>query len=291
VERNTPCADGQSIELRRASIELRGVGLLRDSTWILRDVNWSVAAGRCVAIVGPNGGGKSTLARIIGCHLWPTEGSVKILGGEFGTANLPELRRSIRLVQPAGPYDIDSALTARQVVLTGFYSSLNLYAEPTAAMIEEAQQMLDLVGLGRIADHAYATMSSGERMRSLLARAMVRQPRLLLLDEPTAGLDLLAREQVLATVQQLATTADAPTIVMITHHVEELPPATSDILLLGAGRVAANGTPAQVLQPGILSAVYGCPVEVTMAGERYYVQVHPSAWGELLDVEGVKRKT
>ncbi|HTW94816.1 MAG TPA: ATP-binding cassette domain-containing protein [Tepidisphaeraceae bacterium] len=276
MERNTPSTAGQSIELS-------GVGLLRDSTWILRDITWSVPAGKCVAILGPNGSGKSTLARIIGCHLWPSEGAVKILGGEFGRANLPQLRQSIRLVQPAGPYDIDPTLTARQVVLTGFFASLGLYANPTAAMADEAAEMLALVGLSRVADHSYSTLSSGERVRSLLARAMVRKPRLLLLDEPTAGLDLLAREQVLATVQQLCHSPDAPTIVMITHHVEELPPATSDVLLLSGGIIAAHGAPSEVLRPEILSPVYGCPVEVSAAGARYYVQVHPEAWKQLLD--------
>jgi len=245
-------------------------------------VNWSVDSGECVAILGPNGSGKSTLARIIGCHLWPTEGDCTILGGVFGRTSLPELRKSIRLVQSAGPYDIDPGLTAREVIITGFFSSLNLYDLPTQEQIAEADRLLRLVGLSHVADQAYSRMSSGERVRSLLARAMAARPRLLLLDEPTAGLDLLGREQVLATVQQLATSADAPTILMITHHVEELPPATTKVLLLDNGKVSASGGPAEVLTGAILSKVYGCPVEVKRAAGRYYVQVHPEAWGELL---------
>ena len=120
-------------------------------------------------------------------------------------------------------------------------------------------------------------------MRCWIARALVVRPRLLLLDEPTAGLDLLAREQVLATVQALFDSEQTPpTVVFITHHLEELPPATSHVLLLGDGKAAAIGTPADVLRDEVLSPVYGCPMRVTHNGGRYYVQVHPESWASLL---------
>jgi len=279
VQTNSSPSAGQISE---SAIHLHNVGILRGERWILRGINWSVASGSCAAILGPNGSGKSTLARIIGCHLWPTEGACTILGQTFGSANLPELRKSIRLVQPAGPYDIDPTLTARQVVLTGCFASLDLYDEPTAEQIEHADRLLNLVGLRHIADQVYSRMSSGERVRSLLARAVIARPRLLLLDEPTSGLDLLAREQVLATVQLLAASHDPPTIVMITHHIEELPPATTQVLLLDDGRAARQGAPKDVLRDDVLSAVYRCPVQVMTQGGRYYAQVHPEAWGQIL---------
>jgi iron complex transport system ATP-binding protein len=206
-----------------------------------------------------------------------------VLGGRFGETNLLDLRRHIRLVQAAGPYDVEPALTARQVVLTGFFSTIGLYDATTPEMEAEADRLLAQVGLSAVADHAYSTTSSGERVRALIARALAVEPRLLLLDEPTAGLDLLAREQVLATVQRMfETEEDPPTTVFISHHVEELPPATSHVLLLGEGRVAARGTPAEVLRPEVLSPVYGCPLEVRRSNGRYYVEVHPSAWDQLL---------
>src|SRR5687768_6271907 len=211
------------------AFELRSVGVRRGESWILRGVDWAVPAGACAAVLGPNGSGKSTLARILACHLWPTEGDATILAGRLGDANLPEVRRQIRLVQPAGPYDVDPALTAREVVLTGFFGTIGLYDAVTDAMAAEAERLLNQVGLSHVAGHAYATLSSGERVRALIARALAVRPGLLLLDEPTAGLDLLAREQVLATVQRLFDAPAAtgrPTVVMITHHVEELPPAT-----------------------------------------------------------------
>lgn len=264
-------------------ILLSNVGLRRGTTWILRNINWQVPAGACAAILGPNGSGKSTLTRILACHYWPTEGESSILGARFGDASLLDLRQSIRLVQPTGPYDIDAELTAHQVVLTGFFGTLGLYDITNDAMASEADRLLRQVGLSHVRDHIYATLSSGEKVRNLIARALAKEPRLLLLDEPTSGLDLLAREQVLATVQALfESSTQPPTVVFITHHVEELPPATSHVLLLDQGQSAAQGTPAQVLKDDILSKVYRCPVKVRSASGRHYVEVHPQAWRGLL---------
>ncbi len=270
------------MSVEQPAIELRHVGLRRGEKWILRGIDWSVPAGACAALLGPNGSGKSTLARIIACHLWPTEGESCILGGKFGDVDLMELRRSIRLVQPAGPYDIDVELSAREVVLTGFFGTIGLYSAVTSSMHDEAERVLAQVGLSPLADHTYATLSSGERIRSLIGRALVRQPRLLLLDEPTSGLDLLAREQVLATVQRMLEQPDHPTVLMITHHIEELPPATSHVLLLDDGQCAAAGAPEAVLREDVLSAAYRVPVQVRRSGGRFYAEVHPQAWSELL---------
>jgi iron complex transport system ATP-binding protein len=267
---------------QQPAIEMRGVGVLRDGRWILQNVDWTVRSGSLAAILGPNGSGKSTLARIAACHLWPTAGQCSILGGRFGQANLPELRRRIRLVQPAGPYDVDPALTARQVVLTGYFGSIGLYHQPDEAMNEHADSLLRKVGLQTVMDHPYATMSNGERMRSLIARAIVTKPALLILDEPTSGLDVLAREQVLATIQMLLQGPQAPTVLLITHHIEELPPTTSQVLLLADGQPAAAGAMAEVLRSDILSRTFGFPVEVRSSGGRYYLEVHPSAWKDLL---------
>lgn len=274
---NSPLAD--------PAIDLYSVGVLRQGRWILRDVDWRVSTGACVAILGPNGSGKSTLARLLSGHLFPTRGTMRVLGGQFGEVNLPELRRQIRLVQPAGPYDVDPALTTRGVVLTGFFSTLHLYDAVDDVQRRRADEVLDQIGLTAVADHPYRTLSSGERVRALIGRALVTSPRLLLLDEPTAGMDLLAREQVLATIQRLhdrAGNQHRPTIVLITHHTEELLPAVSQILLLDNGQPAAVGPVAEVLRDDVLSRVYRFPVTVRRAGGRYYTQIHPGAWESLL---------
>lgn len=272
-----------SNEPQQPGLELRGVGVRRDERWILRDINWSVPQGSFAAILGPNGSGKSTLARVLCGYMWPTAGDVVVDGQRFGETDLNELRHSIRLVQSAGPYDVDPELTAREVVLTGLFGTIGLFDTPPDGEIGHADVLLEQVGMKSLADHRYATLSSGERVRALLARALIVRPRLLLLDEPTAGLDLLAREQVLATVQSLLTSRkDAPTTLMVTHHVEELSPITSQVLLLNEGTIAAAGSMEQVLREDVLSRVYRCPLKVQRESGRYYVRVDPGGWNDLL---------
>jgi len=235
-----------------------------------------------VAVLGPNGCGKSTLTRVVSGYLWPTEGSVSVLGETFGDVNLHELRESLRLVQPTGLAEPDAEMSALDVAATGAFGTVGLYGHVTPEIRREAERLLNVVGLRRVLNSPYATLSSGERIRTLMARAMVRKPRLLLLDEPTSGLDLLAREQVLATIQSLHDQDDPPAVVLITHHLEELPPAVSRVLVLQDGRVAAEGDPEEVLRSDLLSDVYRCPLEVVRADGRYYSRVSPGAWDSLL---------
>ncbi len=266
------------------AIELRNVGVNRSNRWILHDINWNVPAGTCAAVLGPNGSGKSTLTKVIAGHLWPTAGDVRVLGEHFGEVDLHQLRRGLRLVSSTSPVELDPELTAHEVALTGFFGTLGLYDETTSPMRRAAGEMLDRVGLHPVGDHRYNTLSSGERMRCLIARALVVRPRLLMLDEPTMGLDFLAREQVLAAVQSLISgnETDRPTVLMITHHLEELPPSVSRVLLLSEGRAAAHGKLDEVLRPEVLSPVYRCPMEVTQVGGRYYAHVHPGSWEAIL---------
>ncbi len=263
------------------AIELRGVTVKRSGRSILRGINWTVSSSGCAAILGPNGSGKSTLARVIMGQMWPTAGTVRVLGQEFGQTDLNKLRESIRLVQSSGVVEIDPEQATMDVVLTGFFGTVGLYAPVTPTMRRRAQQLLSQVGLARQAKQAYRTLSSGERMRCLIARALAVRPSLLILDEPTAGLDVLAREQVLATVEQLSGEKGGLAVLMITHHVEELLPATSEVLLLKNGKCAASGFPKNVLRSEILSAAYDFPVRVTRHGGRFWLSVHPHAWKKL----------
>jgi len=261
------------------AIELRDVGVMRSGRWILRDISWRVVAGTCAAILGPNGGGKSTLARVISGYIWPTSGDVYVNGAHFGDVDLNQLRRRIRLVQPAGPYDVDPSLNARDVVLTGLFGTIGLFDTVTAADVEHAEQLLTQVGLRGLSQSRYSTLSTGERVRALIARALIQRPDVLLLDEPTAGLDLLGREQVLGTIERLfAAGNQRTTVLLITHHIDELPPVTSQVLLLAGGGVAAQGKPEQVLRDETLSAAYRCRLRVQNVDRRYYVRVDPRGW-------------
>ena len=265
------------------AIDIRRVTMLRSNRKILRDITWQVPQGTTAAILGPNGSGKSTLARVILGQMWPTQGDVRILGQAFGETDLNQLRESIRLVQSNGVVEIEPGETAINVVLTGYFGTVGLYQPVTEPMRKAAVKMLKQVGLNQEIEQPYKTLSNGERMRCLIARALVVKPKLLILDEPTAGLDLLAREQVLATVQQLIERdAEPPTVLMITHHVEELVPGTSSVLVLKDGRAAASGKPRDVLKSEVLSSVYNFPVTVTRRAGRFWVQVDPKAWTRLV---------
>jgi iron complex transport system ATP-binding protein len=264
------------------AIDLRGVTVTRSGRTILSDITWRVPAGGVAAVLGPNGSGKSTLVRVVLGQIWPTRGDVTVLGQPFGQTDLNELRRDVRLVQTGGPLEADADESAEHIVLTGFFGTVGLYAEPDDVQRARASDLIRQVGLVRQAAQPFRTLSSGERMRCLLARALVVEPKLLILDEPTNGLDLVSREQVLATVASLVARAERrPAVVIITHHVEELMPQTSDVLVLKDGRAAAAGRPGDVLTSAVLSDVYGLPVEVSERGGRYWLQVHPSAWGLL----------
>jgi iron complex transport system ATP-binding protein len=264
-----------------AAIDVRRVTVQRGTRKILRDITWHVPAGACAAILGPNGSGKSPLARVIMGQMWPTRGQVTVLGQRFGETDLNELRESIRLVQSNSVVELDPEETTANVVLTGYFGTVGLYDEVTPVMRRVADRLIRQVGLTKEAKQPYRTLSGGERMRCLIARALVMEPRLLILDEPTAGLDLLAREQVLATLQQVVKRPRPPAVLMITHHVEELLPETAHVLVLKDGRVAAAGRPREVISSKVLSSVYRFPVAVARKGGRFWAQVHPSAWRDV----------
>ena len=263
------------MDVSQPAIELRNVGVLRGDRWIVADVSIDVPAGACAALLGHNGCGKSTLMRVCSGYLWASRGTVRVLGETLGETDVAELRQDIRLVQaqPGGDAEPLSEATAIDIVLTGFFGTAGLYAPVDDAMRQAAITELDRVGLRHLRDHAFGTLSAGERMRCLIARAVVVRPRLLLLDEPTAGLDLVGREQVLRTIARLHDEDPRLTIVLTTHHLEELPTSTSHVLLMANGRRAAFGSPEEVLQDQVLSAAYNCRVAVTRTAGRYFATV------------------
>ena len=268
------------------AIRLESVSVRRGGVEILRDVSWTVRRGESVAVLGPNGSGKTTLMRVLTGYLWPTTGGVEVLGERFGETDLRQLRRRVAVVDPAERYGADPDLSAIDAVLTGYTASLFLYDEVTSEQRAHAERLLTTVGLGHRREAKVGVLSTGEKRRCLIARALVHLPEVLILDEPTAGLDLAGRERVLATVERLRSEHPALTVVMVTHHVEELSPRTSQVLLLSEGRVAASGGPRQVITPEVLSRVFGCKVFVQRRSGRWWLEVLPEAWIDLLKEEG-----
>lgn len=249
------------------------VTLRKGDATLLHDVSLAVRAGERWALLGPNGCGKTTLLSLLGALQHPTTGSVTVLGRRLGQVDLQgELWPRLGHVQ--GRHAPSGRLTAAQVVLTGLTGTngLRLRWEPTAGQRAAAAEALEALGVAPLADHLWTTLSNGEQRRVLLSRALVRTPDLLLLDEPSAGLDLPSREHLVDALDQLA--ADRPALpwVLVTHHVEELPTATTHVALMRGGRLLAAGPVAQVLDGPALSACFDLPLVVGAAEGRWWAR-------------------
>jgi iron complex transport system ATP-binding protein len=244
---------------------------------ILTDVVWTVALGEQWAVLGPNGAGKSTLLDVSAGMRHPSRGGVTILGQTVGRVDLRALRERIGRVDVKTEEAFSRRRTALEVVLTGATGTIQVLEERLDAEARtRAAQLLEQFGCATVARHAFAACSQGERRRVLLARALMRRPPLLLLDEPADGLDLPGREALLAALATLAGEQPAPAVVLVTHHLEELPTTITHALLLKSGRAVACGTAPAVLADEPLSACFGVPVTVSRAGGRWSAHATPS---------------
>ncbi|MEO0963548.1 MAG: ATP-binding cassette domain-containing protein [Planctomycetota bacterium] len=267
-----------------------GLVVQRGDNRILDGVDLTIAPGEIVALLGPNGCGKTTLARTLMGYVWPTAGTIDVLGKRLGQTDLRALRRRVAMVNPtldegeahAIGATVDGELDAVSAVCTGFFGTVGLYDPVTDAHRDRAAALLRTVGLGHRLAHRAALLSTGERRRLLVARAMVAEPELLILDEPTAGLDVAGREQVLGAVEMLVARRRGTAVLMITHHVEELSPRTNRVIMMKQGRVVAQGHAEDVVNPEVLSDVYGCRVYVRRVHGRWWLEVLPEAWLDLL---------
>jgi len=249
---------------------LRGVSVVRSGSWILRDVDLRVEAGERWVVVGPNGAGKSTLLSIASTRLWPSRGTVGVLGSEVGRVDARVLRRRIGDASAALGESVHGQLTAAEVVVSAATGALAPWWDAYSdADRSRARDLLDLVGVSALAERTFATLSTGERQRALLARTLMPDPDLLLLDEPAAGLDLGAREDLVDRLAALAALERPAAIVLVTHHLEEVPPGFGHALLLAHGRVVAQGSVEEVLADGPLSAAYGLPLRVRQQDGRF----------------------
>jgi iron complex transport system ATP-binding protein len=250
-------------------LELLDVTYRRDGSEIIQGVSLTVRAGEHWALIGPNGAGKSTLLGFCGAVTHPTSGTVRVLGEQLGRVELQALRRAIGHVNPRHP--LRSPLAVRDIVLTGLTGTIETAPRwrPTADEASRADDLIAALGLGGKAGSRWNVLSQGERGRVLIARALICEPRLLLLDEPSTGLDIAAREQLLETVDLLTETHPEVASVLVTHHLEELPSSTTHALLLAAGRVVAAGPAAQALTSGHVSAAFDHPIDVGFDGGRW----------------------
>jgi iron complex transport system ATP-binding protein len=237
---------------------------------LLDRIDWTVEMGEHWVVLGPNGAGKTTLLNLAAAISHPSEGEVEVLGSRLGQVDMRRLRERIGTVEPELARRLHGRMTARQIVLTGAFGSIALQPDRIAEEHRRrAESLLEAVGAERIAERRYEDCSVGERQRLLLARALMDEPELLLLDEPTTGLDLPSRERLIASLDALATTSPALPSVTVTHHPEEVPSCATHSLLLSGGRAIAAGPIAETLTGPLLSRCFGIEVEVARANGRW----------------------
>ncbi|MHB1064492.1 MAG: ABC transporter ATP-binding protein [Georgenia sp.] len=251
-------------------LELDEVSVRRGTKTILDRVNWSVNEGERWVVLGPNGAGKTTIVQLVGGRLHPTTGTVTIIGEELGHVDVAELRPLVGLASAALDQRLPPGENVLDVVMTASYAVTGRWRETYEELdTSRAQALLDDFGVGHLADRAYGTLSSGERKRVQIARALMPDPEVLLLDEPAAGLDLGGREGLMSVLSALAEDGRAPVMVLVTHHVEEIPPGFTHALLLREGVVEAAGPIDEVLTPQHLSRAFGLDLEVERHRGRF----------------------
>ena len=254
-----------------ALLEISQLRVARGRTTILPGLDWRVAPGEHWVILGANGSGKTSLLKALTGYLSPTGGAISLLGRRYGACDWRELKLHLGVVTSAFTLSIPPSEPALETVVSGKYAQLDLWHAGTAADRRAALRLLRAHGLAYLADREWAYLSQGERQRVLIARALMARPRLLILDEPCAGLDPVARENFLQFLQRVAARRSrrAPALVLVTHHVEEIVPAFTHALLLHAGRTFAAGPLHRVLTSANLSATFGAPLRLRRQAGRY----------------------
>ena len=251
-------------------LRLRDVGVRRDQSMLLTGINWTVTVGESWAIVGPNGAGKTTLLQVAAGLILPTEGTAEVLGEPVSCADLSELRSRVGIVSAAVADLVPRSEKVIDLVMTAGYGILGRGLEEyDSSDVSRAVELLDAVGCAHLIRRRFGTLSEGERKRVQIARALMADPEFLLLDEPAAGLDLGAREDLLARIATLPRDPRAPVLALVTHHVEEVPDGFTHALLIRRGMVLAAGAVDQVFTEANLSRCFGVPLIVERLANRW----------------------
>ena len=259
-------------------LKLRGVSVRRDTSLLLRNIDWTAHEDERWIVIGPNGAGKTTLLQVAATLLFPTDGSVEVLGETLGEVDVFDLRPRIGITSAALAERVPTGEKVIDLVLTASYAILGRWKEEyESADVTRAVELLDALGCAHLIRRRFATLSEGERKRVQIARAMMPDPEMLLLDEPAAGLDLGGREDLLRRLSHLARDPKAPMMVLVTHHVEEVPDGFTHAMLLRRGSVLAQGPIDQVFTTRNLSRCFGVPLEIEYRNNRWSAWARPLA--------------
>ncbi|MET4158094.1 iron complex transport system ATP-binding protein [Agromyces sp. PvR057] len=258
------------VNMASTVLQFRDVSVVRDGNSILDSVTWSVGSDERWVVLGPNGAGKTTLLQIAAAAMHPTSGEAAVLEEKLGKADVFELRPMIGFASTAMARKIPRNETVIDAVLTAAYSVTGRWNEEYEEIdVRRAQRVLSEWGLEGFADRRFGSLSDGEQKRVQIARSVMTDPELLLLDEPAASLDLGAREELVGLLGGYASSSASPAIVMVTHHVEEIPNGFTHALLLAKGGVVAAGPLAEALTSETLTNAFGIPIELSEANGRY----------------------
>nr|WP_237691029.1 ABC transporter ATP-binding protein [Paenibacillus caui] len=250
---------------------MKNVAWRREGKTVLNDINWSVNEGESWALFGLNGSGKTTILNMLTGYIWPSAGEISVLGHKYGEVDVRELRRSIGWVSSSLQEKIYGSEKAQDLVVSGKYASIGLYEKPSSQDYDKALQLMQQLRCGHLLDRTYQTCSQGEKQKLLIARALMASPKLLILDEACNGLDFISKEGLLGSIEELAKGADAPHMLYVTHHTEEILPVFRKTLLLRRGEVFGSGLTSEMLSGSVLSDFFEMPVDVSWSHERAWL--------------------
>ena len=254
-----------------AIIEFKNVNLIRGKKKILSDINWQVNEGENWAILGLNGSGKSSLIKIIMAEEWKTSGDLSVLGLEFGKGEIPRLRKQIGIVGSFISERFSLTIKVENLVYTGKFNSSMLYKPYTDEELDEARALLRDIGADQFIGRTYGSLSQGEKQLVLVARSLILQPKILILDEATNGLDLFAKERLLKQLHRIAGLKNPPTLLYISHHPDEISSDFTHLLLLRKGEIFASGQKEKLLSPALLTDFYQQEIDIHQINGRYFV--------------------
>ncbi|WP_026701177.1 ABC transporter ATP-binding protein [Salibacterium aidingense] len=263
------------MEKQRMLLSFENVDVITGGTIRLKDVTFELKEGEQWGLLGLNGSGKTTLLQIIAGYVWPTSGAVYSWQGKYGRISIPKLRQRIGWVSDAldDRYRTRASDTALEVVLSGLFASVGLYEKTNTYQVETASGWMDFFGIGHLKENKYSQLSQGEKKRTMLARAWMAEPRILLLDEPCTGLDVKGREEFLSSLEALMELDNAPALIYVTHHMEELPASVSNVLLLKEANMIHKGPKKEILNDANVQETFEVKGRVHWEKERPWLLV------------------
>ncbi len=250
-------------------INMKNVYWKNGNRYILKKINWTVKQGEHWAILGLNGSGKTSLLNLINGYIWPSKGTVSVLGKNFGEYDIRELRKSIGMVSSYLQEKFYTTETAEEIILSGKFATIGLYNRISFKDHKNIKKILESLDSLSVLKKPYCILSQGEKQKVLIARALINAPEILIFDEPLSGLDIFGREYLLSYIEHLARKDKSPTIIYVTHRIEEILPVFTHVLLLKKGEIYLQGEKKDILTNENLSGFFETPVRINLNRNRF----------------------